>query len=250
MYTTPGKCLTTFSKVQFVNKSQELNDMLARLSTHYGPTGWWPGDSPFEVAIGAILTQNTAWSNVEKAIEQLKKARLLTPRRMLDAPQEALETAIRSSGYYRQKAERLRIFCDYLGRHYRNSMAPMAARPLAALREELLDLKGIGPETADDILLYACDKPIFVVDAYTRRIFHRCGLTPETIPYDTLQQLVHAAVPPNVPVYKEFHGLIVWTGKDFCRKAPRCAGCPLARRGNSGGAFPCDMRKKTHPVVR
>lgn len=218
--------------------------MLARMSAHYGPTHWWPGDSPFEVAIGAILTQNTAWSNVEKAIQQLKRARLLTPRRMLEAPMETLEAAIRSSGYYRQKAERLRIFCDYLRECYGNSMARMAARPLAALREELLDMKGIGPETADDILLYACDKPIFVVDAYTKRIFHRCGLTPETIPYDALQQLVHASVTPEVPVYKEFHGLIVWTGKDFCRKAPRCSGCPLARRGNSAKPFPCAMGKQ------
>lgn len=220
------------------------------MSAHYGPTHWWPGDSPFEVAIGAILTQNTAWSNVEKAIWQLKQAHLLMPRRMLDAPTESLEAAIRSSGYYRQKAERLRIFCEYLREQYRGSMARMAARPLAALREELLELKGIGLETADDILLYACDKPVFVVDAYTKRIFHRCGLTPETIHYDTLQQLVHVAMPPDVPVYKEFHGLIVWTGKDFCRKTPRCSGCPLARRGNSGKPFPCSMDKKTHPVVR
>lgn len=224
--------------------------MIDRLSEHYGPTHWWPGDSPFEVAIGAILTQNTAWSNVEKAIDQLKRAHLLTPRRMLEAPVEMLEMAIRSSGYYRQKAERLRIFCRFLQDQYQGRMSHMATRPLAELRAALLELKGIGPETADDILLYACEKPIFVVDAYTRRIFHRCGLTPEIISYDALQQLVHASVPSEVRVYKEFHGLIVWTGKDFCRKTPHCSGCPLALRENSGRFFPCYRGGETHSVVR
>lgn len=216
-----------------------LTDIYTRLSKHYGPTHWWPGDSPFEVAVGAILTQNTAWSNVEKAIVNLKRERLLTPRRMFEAPLAKLEDAVRPSGYYRQKAERLRIFCAFLLKGYRGRMSQLAARPLAELREALLSLKGIGPETADDMLLYACDKPIFVVDAYTIRIFHRAGLVTEDVRYEALQRLMHEYLPATLHVYKEYHGLLVWTGKDYCRKAPRCAGCPLALTGIPGGPFPC-----------
>ncbi len=216
-----------------------LEELYFLLSRHYGPTHWWPGDSPFEVAIGAILTQNTAWTNVTRAIVNLKKKRLLSPRRMLDTPRETLEEAIRSSGYYRQKAERLRIFCAFLLDQYGGRMSRMAARPLENLREALLNLKGIGPETADDILLYACNKPIFVVDAYTIRIFSRCGLVEESIGYKALQQWVHGHIAPEVQCYKEFHGLLVWTGKDFCRKTPQCPGCPLALSRNRNAGFPC-----------
>ena len=227
-----------------------LEEIYHLLANHYGPTHWWPGDSPFEVAIGAILTQNTAWTNVVKAIDNLKKMRLLSPSRMHAVPVAELEAAIRSSGYYRQKTERLRLFCDFLLKRYDGRMSRMAARPLAALRDELLALKGIGPETADDILLYACDKPIFVVDAYTARIFHRCGLTPERIGYAPLQQLVHEHVVPDVHRYKEFHGLIVWTGKDFCRKEPRCHECPLAQPHAPASCFPCRKGTETGSIVR
>lgn len=227
-----------------------LHELVSLLAAHYGPTHWWPGDSPFEIAIGAILTQNTAWTNVEKAILRLKQERLLHPARMCAAEEGRLEDAIRSSGYYRQKAERLRIFCRHLLDRYGGRMARMAARPVAALREELLALKGIGPETADDILLYACEKPIFVVDAYTRRIFHRCGLVREDIAYGPLQQLVHNHLGPDVHLYKEFHGLIVWTGKDFCRKTPRCTGCPLAQSHVNAPCFPCHRVKKIPHVGR
>ena len=214
------------------------------MSAHYGPTHWWPGDSPFEVAIGAILTQNTAWSNVEKAIACLKRGRLLSPKRMLEAPVSQLEEAIRSSGYYRQKAERLRTFCAFLRDQYGGSMARMAATPMMDLRHALLALKGIGPETADDILLYACDKPVFVVDAYTGRIFHRCGLVAERIAYEPLQRLVHDHLPADVPLFKELHGLLVWTGKDFCRKTPRCTGCPLALPRRTRTPYPCHRDAK------
>ncbi len=202
--------------------------MFASMAAHYGPTHWWPGDSPFEIAVGAILTQNTAWTNVEKAIANLKREKLLHPRRLWEAPDILLDSALRPSGYYRQKGVRLRVFCDYLLSRYGGSMKRMALQPLDALRMELLDLKGIGPETADDILLYACDKPIFVVDAYTRRILHRHGHVAETVSYEALQGLFHEHLPRDVGLYKEFHGLIVWTGKDFCRGQPRCSGCPLA----------------------
>jgi endonuclease-3 related protein len=198
------------------------------MSAHYGPTHWWPGDTPFEMAIGAILTQNTAWTNVIKAIENLKRADLLSPARMAACDLGALEAALRPSGYFRQKAIRVRLFCEHLLTHYGGSIARMAQRPLDELRHELLALHGIGPETADDILLYVCGKPVFVVDAYTRRIFSRHGLAAPNIAYEALRALFEQTLDPDVALFKEYHGLIVWTGKDFCRKRPRCEGCPLA----------------------
>ena len=205
-----------------------LRDFYDRMSAHYGPTHWWPGDTDFEIAIGAILTQNTAWTNVEKAIVNLKAARLLSPKAMLEASDDALETALRPSGYFRQKAKRVRLFCEHLMAHHGGSLKRMAARPLPELRHELLALHGIGPETADDILLYACGKPVFVVDAYTRRILSRHGLVDHNIGYEPLRALLETHVPSDLHAYREYHGLIVWTGKDFCRTHPRCEGCPLA----------------------
>jgi len=204
-----------------------LEQHYKRMAAHYGPTHWWPGDSPFEIAIGAILTQNTAWTNVEKAIANLKQGKLLSPRKMLNCPVPKLQMALRPSGYFRQKETRVRLFCQHLMDHYGGSVKRMARRPLEPLRLELLELKGIGPETADDILLYACEKPVFVVDAYTRRIFSRHGIVPEKIGYEELRALFEDHLSRDVQLYKEYHGLIVWTGKDFCRKQPRCDVCPL-----------------------
>lgn len=206
---------------------QRLKQMFSLLEDHYGVTHWWPGDTPFEIAIGAILTQNTAWTNVEKAIVNLKRDRLLHPTRMLDAPLEALEVAVRPSGYFRQKSVRLKTFCNYLITNYRGSIRYMAKQPLDTLRVELLALNGIGPETADDILLYACEKPVFVVDTYTRRILSRHSLVPEDISYDALQSVFRDNLPADVMLFKEFHGLIVYAGKDFCRRLPQCEACPL-----------------------
>lgn len=206
---------------------EALLELYARMAARYGPTGWWPGETPFEIAIGAILTQNTAWTNVEKAITRLKHTELLDPRAMLACDGAVLEEAIRPSGYFRVKAERLRAFCAHLVERYDGAMAGMAERPLDELREELLALKGVGPETADDILLYACGKPIFVVDAYTRRILSRHGLCAPRASYAELQELFHDHLEANVALFKEFHGLLVWTGKDYCKKRPQCAGCPL-----------------------
>jgi endonuclease-3 related protein len=212
-------------------KSTEVRVALERMyelmSDHFGPTYWWPGDTPFEIAVGAILTQNTAWSNVEKAIANLKRERLLSPRAILTCPTEQLEHALAPSGYFRVKTKRLRSFCSYLIQRYGGSMARMAKRPLEALRQELLDVHGIGPETADDILLYACGKTVFVVDAYTRRIFSRHGLVPEKIAYEELRRSFETHVDPDLHIYKEYHGLIVWTGKEFCRRNPKCTKCPL-----------------------
>jgi len=210
------------------DSAKTLQTFYGHMAAYYGPTRWWPGDTPFEIAIGAILTQNTAWSNVEKAIINLKREKLLSPRKMLACPLETLETALRPSGYFRQKAKRVRLFCEYLLERYRGSLEQAARRPLEALRRELLALNGIGPETADDILLYACEKPVFVVDAYTRRILSRHGLVPPDIGYEDLRAFMEANMTAEVHLFKEYHGLIVWTGKDFCRKQPHCEGCPLA----------------------
>ncbi len=204
-----------------------LHDLYDRMAAHYGPTRWWPGDTPFEIAVGAILTQNAAWSNVTRAIDNLKRARLLNPRRILACPDETLEEALRPSGYFRVKARRVRGFCAYLVERYGGSMARLARRPLEELRPELLAVPGIGPETADDILLYACHKPVFVVDAYTQRILHRHGIIEAPIKYEPLRRLFEDHLEPDVSMYKEYHGLIVYTGKDFCRARPRCEGCPL-----------------------
>lgn len=207
--------------------SRRLLRLYRLMENHFGPTHWWPGDTPFEIALGAILTQNTAWTHVEKAIGQLKHAGLMHPQRLLDAPVELLEKAVRPSGYYRQKAERLRAFTAYLVNGYGGSMKRMALRDAKMLRRELLAIKGIGPETADDILLYACGKPVFVVDTYTRRMLSRHGIADEKSPYESLRGLFEGHLPHEVALFQEYHGLIVFTGKDFCRGRPRCEDCPL-----------------------
>jgi endonuclease III related protein len=205
-----------------------LDDMYGLLHERYGPTHWWPGDTPFEIAVGAVLTQNTSWGNVERAIANLKRAKLLGPRKILTCQDGVLEDALRPSGYFRVKARRVRSFCRYLVERYRGSMTRMTARPLAELRPELLAVDGIGPETADDILLYACEKPVFVVDAYTRRILSRHGLCSPDIAYEPLRALFENHLEPDLDLFKEYHGLIVYTGKDFCRRTPKCGQCPLA----------------------
>lgn len=207
---------------------KQLLELYRRMEGHYGPTHWWPGDSPFEIAIGAILTQNTAWTNVEKAIVNLKREKLMNPRAILAADDRVLHDVLRPSGYFRIKTLRVRSFCRHLVDRYGGSMARLAKRPLEALRPELLGIAGIGPETADDILLYACGKPVFVVDTYTRRILSRHGLVTPNLDYESLRAYFESRLSQDVHLFKEYHGLIVWTGKDFCRRRPNCAGCPLA----------------------
>lgn len=204
-----------------------LHGIYRKLEAHFGPSGWWPADTPFEVAIGAILTQNTAWTNVEKAIANLKRAKLLNPKRILASPDEVLEEALRPSGYFRVKARRVRGFCAYLVERHGGSIARMAKQPLETLRPELLAVHGIGPETADDILLYACEKPVFVVDAYTRRIMSRHGHVSPTIGYEDLRALFESRLKPDAELFKNYHGLIVLTGNRYCRATPRCEECPL-----------------------
>jgi len=204
-----------------------LQELYQRLWETWGPQGWWPGDTPFEVAVGAILTQNTNWGNVARAITALKEQDLLEPQALQDLPETELARLIRPAGYYNVKARRLRNFLDFLANHYENSMAHLAADDLASLRPALLRVKGIGPETADSILLYALDKPTFVVDAYTFRILSRHGLIGEACPYEELRQLFMEHLPAQVPLYQEYHALLVRLGKERCRPQPRCAPCPV-----------------------
>lgn len=201
--------------------------MYELLDGHFGALHWWPAEEPFEVAVGAILTQNTAWTNVEKAIAALKAKGLLAPEAIFRIDTEQLARVIRPAGYYNVKAERIQSFVRFFQREYGGDMARMAAEPLPILRGKLLDVRGIGQETADSILLYACGKPIFVCDAYTRRILLRHGMIGEHADYRLIQEMFMRHLPPDVALFNQFHALIVNAGKTFCRTAPNCAPCPL-----------------------
>jgi len=206
---------------------RELIDVYHRLDRHYGDLHWWPGDSPLEVSVGAILTQNTAWSNVEKAIQRLKEKQVLGVRALGRLSVAHLAQLIKSAGYFNVKARRLKNFISFLRSRYRGSLDKMFSQDTARLREELLSVNGIGPETADSILLYAAERPVFVIDAYTKRIFSRHGVMPYAKSYDEFQQLFMKRLPPNVPLYNQYHALLVYSGKDFCRSRPLCEHCPL-----------------------
>lgn len=215
-----------------------LNEMYAKLEAHFGPSGWWPAETPFEIAVGAILTQNTAWGNVEKAIANLKQRKLLSAKAIVACPTDALEDALRPSGFFRVKAQRLRTFCAWLIEHHGGSMKRLAERPLAQLRPELLAVSGLGPETVDDILLYACLKPVFVVDAYTQRIFHRHGLITAPVKYETLRAFCESNLEADVARYAAFHGYLVYAGNRYCRRVPRCETCPLGCTLEPGQPLP------------
>jgi len=208
--------------------SNTLKKIYKKLFTAFGPQHWWPGDTPFEVIVGAILTQNTAWTNVEKAIHNLKKARLLTPRKMHDLSQAELAKYIRPAGYFNIKAKRLKHFLNYLFDNYGGSLNRMFKKRTDALRRELLSVNGIGPETADSILLYAGNHPVFVVDAYTKRIFLSHQVIKEDMDYHDIQKLFMDNLPHDVKIFNEYHALIVRIGKDFCRNRKHlCSRCPL-----------------------
>ena len=220
----------------------------------WGPQNWWPAESPFEVIVGAFLTQNTAWGNVERAMANLRRARRLSVAGMRRVPLVRLERLLRPAGYFRQKARRLKGFVDWLDANYDGSLAQMFARPTGELRTELLALDGVGPETADSILLYAGGHPVFVVDAYTRRILERHQVLPLDAPYDEIRKeferaLRHASAPrtlgsqprhpdsrmslakvsPAARRYNQMHALLVSVGHQYCHKSEaRCEHCPLA----------------------
>lgn len=205
-----------------------LLDIYQRLLKHYGTRNWWPAETPFEVIIGAILTQNTNWNNVEKAIANLRQANILTIDAILKLDLVTLEQLIRPSGFFRQKAERLHLFCRYLQKHHQGNLDHLFAQDLSLVRDELLRLKGIGPETADSILLYAGQYPSFVVDAYTYRLFGRLGVLSGKEKYDSVRELFMSQIPEDIQLYNEYHALIVIHCKDICRKKPLCQNCPCA----------------------
>jgi len=241
----------------------EIPRYYTALLARYGPQNWWPASSRFEVIVGAYLTQNTNWSNVEKALLNLRRARRLSISAIRELPLDELEMLVRPSGYFRQKARNLKTFIAFLDRQYSGSLGRMFAEPTAKLRAALLKLNGVGPETADSILLYAGNHPVFVVDAYTRRVLLRHGIIGEKTSYEEIRAMIEHAISnseaesltvqnsfsdPRHPVsrmsssarselaqhYNELHALIVRVGNHYCRAKPICEGCPLHKFLKSG----------------
>ncbi len=246
-----------------MDEEEQIRAYYYTLFQAWGPQHWWPARTRFEVIVGAYLTQNTSWTNVERALRRLRSAGLLNLRAMREVSLTKLESQIRSAGYFRRKAQRLKTFVAFLDDHYGGSLTRMLAQPTAKLRQELLGLNGVGPETADSILLYAGQHPIFVVDAYTRRLLARHDILPENAPYEVIRKLceralARVAAPDSLPplkigkqqvlfshrpspmslakrspvaqAYNDMHGLIVQIGKHYCLKSrPRCEQCPLQR---------------------
>ena len=210
-----------------MNHKKTLIEIYNTLYNTFGPQHWWPGDTPFEIAVGAILTQNTNWGNVEKAIKNLQKDEALDAEILHEMSHKRLASLIRPAGYFNIKAKRLKNFLAFLCNHYNGSMKKMGTGDTHTLREDLLDVNGIGPETADSICLYAFERPVFVIDAYTKRILCRHGLSSEKTTYHELQELFHKNLPPDVNLFNEYHALFVMLGKDYCKPKPKCEGCPL-----------------------
>jgi endonuclease-3 related protein len=205
-----------------------LREVYEKLFAAFGPQHWWPGESPFEVLVGAVLVQNTAWRNVERAIENLRDAQVMEPRELYALAESELAELIRPAGYYQVKARRLRNLLRLVVEVYEGSLDAMFARGLSSLREELLGVSGIGPETADAILLYAGQMPTFVVDTYTHRVLARHGWIGYEADYHEIKEYFESSLPPDAALYNEYHALLVRLGKDYCRKTgPKCDACPL-----------------------
>ncbi len=204
-----------------------LRTIFDRLLARYGPQHWWPGDTDTEMVIGAILTQNTAWTNVERAIDGLKRAGCLSFDALHDVSTERLEALIRPSGTYRVKARRLEAFVETLVRDFGGSLEAMLTGELEEARRRLTSIHGIGPETADAILLYAGKRATFVVDAYTKRVLRRHHLLDDRADYETTRALFHDHIADDVPLFNEYHALLVAVGKQHCRAKAQCAACPL-----------------------
>jgi len=218
-----------------------LREIYDRLFDALGPQHWWPGQTPFEVMVGAVLVQNTNWQNVEKAIENLRRADLLEPCALDEVPTEELEELIKAAGYFRVKARRLHSLLEFIVGRYDGSLETMFRTDTSALREELLAVHGIGPETADSILLYAGGLPVFVVDTYTHRILARHGWIGSDADYHMIQDHFQSSLPEDVALYNEYHALLVRVGKDYCRKTnPKCDVCPLAELLPNGGPLEPD----------
>ncbi len=207
--------------------ARRLRRVYSQLLSYYGPQDWWPADTPFEVMVGAILTQNTAWTNVEKALASLIRENLLEPGVIIAAPQPQLAACLRPSGYFNIKAKRLQSFCHWYLRS--GGFEALQSRGTETLRRDLLTVNGIGPETADDILLYAFERPVFVIDAYTRRIFSRLGMIAGDEDYEALRAWFEQALGADVALFNEYHALIVAHAKEACRPRPLCERCCVSR---------------------
>ncbi len=211
-----------------MTKSERIRKFYEMLHGKFGPQGWWPADTALECILGAILTQNTSWKNVEKALDNLKRENLLSVEDFNLIKTDELAELIRPSGYYNQKAVKIKNFISFLVEKFSGNLDMMFAEDKDVLRGKLLSLKGIGPETADSILLYAGAMPVFVVDAYTWRVLTRHGLVPEQTSYDEIQELFTDSLQADARVFNEYHALLVKLGKEHCKKKePLCAGCPL-----------------------
>lgn len=210
-----------------VEMAERLYEIYQRLVGHFGPRSWWPAESPFEVIVGAILTQAVSWRNVEKAINNLKEAGLLTAEGLFQADSGIIEELIKPTRYYRMKTRKLRAFLEYLFDSHEGSLEKMFKAPPEALRHQLLGIYGLGEETVDCILLYAGGIPIFVVDEYTRRVYSRLGIFPQKISYRKMQEYFHKRLPLDGKLFNDYHAQIVALGHHFCKKSPLCADCPL-----------------------
>ena len=208
--------------------SQALQNIYHRLMEYYGPQHWWPAQEPFEVIVGAILTQSAAWLNVEKAIANLKAAKALSPEALRQFSLSEIAALIRPCGYYNAKALKLKALADWLGEYYDDNLDRLFANSIDRLRQQLLSIHGIGEETADSIILYAANKPIFVIDAYTRRIISRVGLAPEGNGYAAYQSLFMNHLPADAGLFNEYHALLVCLAKNVCRRRPLCQQCCLS----------------------
>ena len=206
---------------------QALLNIYHQLTARYGPQYWWPAPEPFEIIVGAILTQSAAWGNVEKAIANLKSAGALSPSALRQLPLTELGRLIHPCGYYNAKALKLKSFAHWLGEHYNDNLGKLFAHDIDYLRQQLLSVHGIGPETADSIILYAANKPIFVIDAYTRRIINRIGLVAVDNSYIAYQALFMDNLPTDTRLFNEYHALLVRLAKEACRSRPFCPQCCL-----------------------
>ena len=217
-----------------------LLEIYQRLYRRYGPQGWWPGEGPLDVVIGAILTQAAAWTNVELALRNLKEARCWSLEAIHRRPQDELARIIRPSGYFNAKARKLKAFARHVCQHYNGDLSALLSQEIDQLRAELLSIHGIGPETADDILLYAAGKPSFVIDTFTRRILQRVGIAPagRADDYPAYQALFHDNLPYDAPLFNEYHALLDRHAKEACAKVPRCPGCCLREVCATGQSHP------------
>lgn len=229
------KSMIKIKKSQFIPHTlsgQRLMEMFDLLLAHFGPQNWWPAKTELEVMIGAILTQNTNWTNVEKAISNLKKKDLVSLDRLVSLSIEDLAKEIRPAGYYNIKAKRLKNLINFISEQYGGDLAGLLQEETNRLREGLLSVNGVGPETADSIILYAANRPLFVIDTYTHRILSRHAMAGEEATYYELQGLFMDHLPEDAPLFNEFHALIVQAGKNYCRKNPLCEDCPLNQWGS------------------